>query len=51
MGTMENQQIRVALDKHWAASAAGDLEKEHDMYDDDVVVDYPPRGCRTRKAL
>ena len=46
MDTMENQQIRVALDKHWAASAAGDIEKEHDIYDDDVVVDYPQSGER-----
>jgi ketosteroid isomerase-like protein len=38
---MEDQQIRAALDQHWAASAAGDLEKEHEIYDDDVVVDYP----------
>lgn len=38
---MENQQIRAALDQHWVASAAGDLEKEHDIYHDDVVVDYP----------
>jgi len=46
METMENQQIRVALDKHWAASAAGDLETEHDIYDDDVVVEYPQSGER-----
>ncbi|MFZ0222497.1 MAG: nuclear transport factor 2 family protein [Candidatus Nitrosopolaris sp.] len=46
METMENQQIRVALDKHWAAPAAGDVEKEHDIYDDDVVVDYPQSGER-----
>ena len=38
---MEDQQIRATLDEHWAASAAGDLEKEHEIYDDDVVVDYP----------
>jgi ketosteroid isomerase-like protein len=43
---MDEQQIRAALDKHWAASAAGDLEKEHDIYDDDVVVDYPQSGER-----
>jgi hypothetical protein len=46
MQTMANQQIRVILDEHWAASAAGDLEKEHDIYDDDVVVDYPQSGER-----
>ena len=38
---MEDQQIQAALDQHWAASAAGDLEREHDIYDDNVVVDYP----------
>jgi hypothetical protein len=37
METLVNQQIRVAQDKHWAASAAGDIEKEHDIYDDEVV--------------
>lgn len=38
---MKDQQIRAILDEHWAASAAGDLEKEHDIYADNVVVDYP----------
>jgi SnoaL-like domain len=46
MQTMENQQIRETLDEHWAASAAGDLEKEHDIYDDDVILDYPQSGER-----
>ena len=41
MSAMEDEQIRAALDQHWSASAAGDLEKEHDIYHDDVVVDYP----------
>jgi ketosteroid isomerase-like protein len=43
---MKDTQIRAALDEHWAASATGDLEKEHDIYDDDVVVDYPQSGER-----
>jgi ketosteroid isomerase-like protein len=46
MYTMKDREIRAALDEHWAASAAGDLEKEHDIYDDDVVVDYPQSGER-----
>jgi hypothetical protein len=41
MLAMEDQQIQAALDQHWAASAVGDLEREHDIYDDHVVVDYP----------
>jgi hypothetical protein len=38
---MKDRKIRAALDEHWAASAARHLEKEHDIYADDVVVDYP----------
>ena len=41
MLAIEDQQIQAALDQHWATSAAGDLEREHDIYDDHVVVDYP----------
>ena len=41
MYTMKDEQIRALLDEHWAASATGDLEKEHDIYADNVVVDYP----------
>jgi hypothetical protein len=43
---MEEQQIREALDAHWRASAAGDLNAEHDIYDDDVICDYPQSGER-----
>jgi len=31
------EQIRAALNAHWHASAAGDGEAEHDIYDDDVM--------------
>jgi len=41
MGTREN---RSALDHHWAASASGDLEAEHEIYDDNVVCEYPQSG-------
>jgi hypothetical protein len=41
MGTQSN---RVALDQHWAASASGDVETEHDIYDDNVVCEYPQSG-------
>jgi len=46
--TMENQEIRTALDRHWAASAAGDIEAEHEIYHDDVLVEYPQSGERIR---
>ena len=41
---MEEQKIREALDRHWAASTAGDLVTEHDIYADDVVCEYPQSG-------
>ncbi len=44
--TAEEQTIRAALDRHWAASAAGDLEAEHDIYHDDAICDYPQSGER-----
>lgn len=38
---MAEQEIRAALDEHWAASAVGDLEAEHKIYDDNVLCEYP----------
>ena len=45
---MENERARSALDQHWAASNANDLEVEHDIYHDDAVLDYPQSGERFR---
>jgi hypothetical protein len=39
-------QIREALNDHWRASAEGDTDEEHDIYDDDVICDYPQSGER-----
>ncbi|MBO0791899.1 MAG: nuclear transport factor 2 family protein [Ktedonobacteraceae bacterium] len=38
----------MALDRHWAASAVGDSEAEHEIYHDDVLVEYPQSGERIR---
>jgi hypothetical protein len=38
---MRDQEIRAALDQHWAASNSGDFATEHDIYLDDAVLDYP----------
>jgi|SRR6202050_3136582 len=43
-----DQQIRAALDRHWAASDASDFETEHLIYHEDAVLDYPQSGERTR---
>src|SRR5438094_8583133 len=41
---MEEQNIRMAIDRHWAASAAGDQVAEHEIYHDDIVCEYPQSG-------
>ena len=53
---MEEQNIRMAIDRHWAASAAGDQVAEHEIYHDDTVCEYPQsgeviRGRRNLQAL
>jgi ketosteroid isomerase-like protein len=45
---MEDPDIRAALDRHWAASDADDFEKEHDIYREDAVLEYPQSGERIR---
>src|SRR5262252_4304797 len=46
--SMQEEQIRAALDQHWAASDANDFETEHRIYHEDAVLDYPQSGERTR---
>jgi hypothetical protein len=41
---MQAHDIRMAIDRHWAASAAGDQVVEHEIYHDDVVCAYPQSG-------
>ena len=43
-----DQEIRAALDQHWAASDADDFETEHRIYLEDAVLEYPQSGERTR---
>ncbi len=43
---LQEEQIREALDSHWSASAAGDVDAEHDIYLDDAICDYPQSGER-----
>ena len=45
---MKDQEIRAALDRHWAASDANDFEAEHDIYLDEAVLEYPQSGERIR---
>jgi hypothetical protein len=43
---MEEREIRAALNQHWAASASGDQNTEHQIYADDAICDYPQSGER-----
>jgi ketosteroid isomerase-like protein len=45
---MRDQKIRAALDRHWVASDANDFEREHDIYLEDAVLEYPQSGERIR---
>jgi hypothetical protein len=44
--SMQEEQIREALNALWQASAVGDANAEHDIYDDDAICDYPQAGER-----
>src|SRR6202453_4214794 len=46
--SLRDQQIRAALDQHWAASDANDFVTEHLIYQEDAVLEYPQSGERTR---
>src|ERR1700741_1791706 len=45
---VRDQEIRAALDQHWAALDANDFKTEHRIYDEDAVLEYPQSGERTR---
>ncbi len=45
---VRDQEVRAALDQHWAASDANDFETEHHIYHEDAVLEYPQSGERTR---
>jgi hypothetical protein len=44
--SIQEQRLREALDSHWRASAAGNANAEHAIYDDDAICDYPQSGER-----
>jgi len=44
--SIQEREIRAALDAHWRASAAGDADAEHAIYAEDAICDYPQSGER-----
>jgi len=45
---MDDDDIRKALDRHWAASDANDFDVEHDIYEEDALLEYPQSSERIR---
>jgi hypothetical protein len=45
---MDDRAARTALERHWAASDAGNFDVEHAIYREDAVLDYPQSGERIR---
>jgi hypothetical protein len=43
---MDDQHTRAALERHWSVSGQDDPETVHEIYNDDVVVEYPQSGER-----
>ena len=43
---MNNEEIHAILDRYWEATVALDLERIHEIYHDDVVVEFPQSGER-----
>ena len=48
---MDDDDVRAALQRHWAASDANDFEAEHQIYEDHAVLEYPQSGERIRGRL
>jgi hypothetical protein len=44
---VRDQEMRAALDRHWAASDTNDFETEHRIYHADAVLEYQQSGERT----
>ena len=42
---MGNLEIRTALDRHWELTGK-DIDRSHEIYCDDVVVEFPQSGER-----
>ena len=45
---MDENELREALNRHWAASDGNDFDAEHEIYREDAVLEYPQSGERIR---
>src|ERR1700733_5949397 len=45
---MGDDDVQVALRRHWTASDASDFATEHQLYRADAILEYPKSGERIR---
>jgi ketosteroid isomerase-like protein len=45
---MNDEKFRRKLEHHWATADRGDQSAAHEIYHDDVVVDWPQSGERVK---
>jgi hypothetical protein len=45
---MDENETRTALNRHWAASDANDFDVEHEIYQEEALLEYPQSGERIR---
>jgi hypothetical protein len=45
---MDDAEFRRELERHWEACDAGDQDAVHEIYREDVVVEWPQSGERVR---
>ena len=45
---MDDDEVRAALEHHWAASDADDSVAEHELYAEDAILEYPQSRERIR---
>ncbi len=47
----DDQNIRAALDRHWAASDANDFDAEHEIYRDDAIESVKRKSVAVSRTL
>jgi hypothetical protein len=45
---MHDNELREALERHWAASDVNDFDVEHEIYREDALLEYPQSGERIK---
>ena len=45
---MADDELRAAIEAHWASSDVNDFDAEHQIYRADAILEYPQSGERIR---